>query len=269
VIEKNAAAEKRTASPASSLTPHPSSLAFKYDVSEWFALAPNGLWRTALYDSAGRRQNSVPDRVAKDISDPHGDGIVIPLISCIRCHRESGLRPFSDDQQLLLRTAGAASAPPAVSLYSPDPNITRRAAEFYDEPRLQRQIDFDRQTYSAALTRATNIPNLTRSGRANSQIPTDQKSLTTDHPSLTPAQLSDSLATVVRNYAYLPVTPDQAAAEVGLTLDQFQQHLAQSHDPIILLLLQNRPILRDQWTTSFPEAATATCSRTHSLTEPP
>src|SRR5262249_16865324 len=65
-------------------------LAFQYDVSEWFALAPNGLWRTALYNSAGRRQDTVPDRVAKDTSDPAGDGIIVPLISCIRCHREAG-----------------------------------------------------------------------------------------------------------------------------------------------------------------------------------
>ncbi len=48
--------------------------AFRYDVSEWFAVAPNGLWRTALFDAAGKRQNSVPDKVAKDTSDPLGDG---------------------------------------------------------------------------------------------------------------------------------------------------------------------------------------------------
>jgi hypothetical protein len=274
VIENHPATDKRTASPASSLKPQASSLSFKYDVSEWFALAPNGLWRTALYDSAGRRQNSVPDRVAKDTSDPHGDGIIIPLISCIRCHRESGLRPFTDDQQLLMSatapgwlgstegspqrsisTAGATaglprSASPAVSLYSPDPNITRRAAEFYDEPRLQRQVAFDRQTYSAALSRATSLHQAATIDLAEPPA------------TLTSTEAADALAALVRNYAYLPVAPDQAAAEVGLTPDQFRQALTRSHDPIILLLLQNHPVLRDQWTSSFPEAATAATALT-------
>jgi hypothetical protein len=113
-------------------------LEFQYDVSEWFAVAPNGLWRTALFNAAGRRQDAVPDKVAKDTSDPTGDGIVVPLVSCIRCHRESGLRPFSDDQTRLLSGR--------VDLYSYDPNLVQRAAEFYDEPRLQRQMHFDRQT---------------------------------------------------------------------------------------------------------------------------
>jgi hypothetical protein len=122
-------------------------LDFQFDVSEWFAVAPNGLWRTALFNAAGRRQDSVPDKVAKDTSDPAGDGIVVPLVSCIRCHREAGLRPFADDQTRLL--AGR------VDLYSYDPNLVQRAAEFYDEPRLQRQMQFDRQTYSDAVARAT------------------------------------------------------------------------------------------------------------------
>ena len=36
-----------------------------------------------------------------------------------------------------------------------DPRIVQRAAEFYDEPRLQRQMDFDRDTYALAVARAT------------------------------------------------------------------------------------------------------------------
>ena len=101
----------------------------KYDAGEWFAVAPNGLWRVALYDSAGKLQQSVPDKIAKDTSDPHGDGIVTPMISCIRCHTESGLRPFRDDQTRLFSTG-------RVDLRSYDPTIVQRAVEFYDEPRL-------------------------------------------------------------------------------------------------------------------------------------
>ncbi len=151
-------------------------------------MAPNGLWRTALFNAAGRRQDSVPDKVAKDTSDPAGDGIVVPLVSCIRCHRESGLRPFADDQTRLF--AGR------VDLYSYDPNLVQRAAEFYDEPRLQRQMQFDRQTYADAVARAT--------GGMQSE------------------QLADSLAEIVRRHAYLPVTLEQAAQEVGLESAAFR-----------------------------------------------
>ncbi len=124
-------------------------LSLQYDAGEWFALGPNGLWRVALYDSAGKQQQSVPDRIAKDTSDPHGDGIVTPLISCIRCHTESGLRPFRDDQTRLLRSG-------RVDLRSYDPLLVRRAAEFYDEPRLQRQMEFDRETYARSVSRGGN-----------------------------------------------------------------------------------------------------------------
>jgi hypothetical protein len=198
-------------------------LAFHYDLGEWFAVAPNGLWRTALFNSAGHRQDSVPDRVAKDTSDPAGDGIVVPLISCIRCHREAGLRPFVDDETKLLTGR--------VDLLSPDPNIIGRAVEFYDEPRLNRQMQFDRQTYADAVARATG--------------------------GLKPEELAESLATLVRRHAYLPVTLNQAATEVGLDRNQFQDVLALTHDPVILLLLENQPVLRGQWESSFAEAAFA------------
>jgi hypothetical protein len=201
-------------------------LEFQFDVSEWFAVAPNGLWRTALFNAAGRRQDAVPDRVAKDSSDPLGDGIVLPLVSCIRCHREAGLRPFADDQTRLL--AGR------VDLYSYDPDIVQRAVEFYDEPRLQRQMQFDRQTYADAVSRATS--------------------------GMKPEEVADALAEVVRNHAYLPVTIEQAAREVGLEPAEFRIALAATRDPVILLLLEGRPVLRGQWESSFAEAALAAAS---------
>ncbi|MDZ4820125.1 MAG: hypothetical protein SGJ20_14250 [Planctomycetota bacterium] len=122
-------------------------LQLQYDASEWFAMRANGLWVTALFDRAGRRQDSVPDRIAKDTSDPQGDGIVVPMLSCIRCHRQSGLQGFTDDQSRLLRSG--------VELRSTDRKIIDRVAEFYDEPRLQRQMNFDRELYAEAVKRAT------------------------------------------------------------------------------------------------------------------
>ena len=195
----------------------------KFDAGEWFASAPNGMWRTALFDANGKRQNSVPDKIAKDTSDTAADGIVVPMISCIRCHTESGLRPFRDDQTLLLSTGH-------VDLRSSDPTQVQRIAEFYDEPRLQRQMQFDRQTYDQAVARAT--------------------------AGMKAEDLAAALASVVRQFAYLPVTPAQAARELGIDEAHLRDALSQSHDPVVLLLLEGRLVLRGQWESSFAEAAT-------------
>ena len=72
---------------------------FNFQASELFALGANHLWRVALYDAAGNRVDAVPDKVAKDFA---GDGIIRPLVSCLRCHERNGglagLQPFHDDQ---------------------------------------------------------------------------------------------------------------------------------------------------------------------------
>ncbi len=196
---------------------------FKFDAGEWFAAAPNGLWRTALYNADGDRQNSVPDKIAKDTSDPLADGIVVPMISCIRCHTESGLRPFQDDQSRLLSSG-------RVDLRSSDSDLVQRIAEFYDEPRLQRQMAFDRQTYALAVARATD--------------------------GMKPEELAGALAALVRQFAYLPITPEQAARELGIGVADLRAPLSPSHDPILLLLAEGRPVLRGQWESSFAEAAT-------------
>ena len=195
----------------------------KFDAGEWFAASPNGLWRMALYDAKGNRQDSVPDKIAKDTSDPLADGVVVPKISCIRCHIESGLRPFRDDQTRLLSTG-------RVDLRSGDQALVQRIAEFYDEPRLQRQMEFDRQTYDLAVSRATD--------------------------GIKPEELAAALARTVREFAYLPITPSQAASEIGLDVDDLRDALSASHDPILLMLLEGRPVLRGQWESSFAEAAT-------------
>lgn len=195
-------------------------LRLAFDATEWFAMQPNGLWRMALYDAKGKQQQTVPDKIAKDTSDPHSDGIVIPALSCIRCHVEAGLRPFSDDQTRLL-----AKAP--IGSYRPD--YSQRVNEFYDEPRLQRQMDFDRQTYTAACAKATG--------------------------GMTPKELAEALTLVARHHAYLPLTVDDAAREVGQTADDFKRANINSNDPHIITLIHGGEALRGSWESSFAAAA--------------
>jgi hypothetical protein len=202
---------------------HGVTLTFKFDASEWFAVAPNGLWRVAIFSASGQRQDAVPDKVAKDDSDPDGDGIVLPMISCIRCHRESGLRPFEDVQG---KKIAKGFGP-----HSYDPLLIQRAKEFYDEPRLKRQMEFDRGTYRLAIERCTGLKE--------------------------PTQFCDEFAEVFRAFAYDAVSIETACREIGCTACEFTAANAKTDDPNIDELNEGRPILRGLWDTSFQSAAIA------------
>ncbi len=107
--------------------------ALRYDASEWFAQKENRFWLTAVYDARGQRQDAVKDVIAKDTL-AH-DGVVRPLISCVRCHElnggSAGMQPIADDQYPLLTGEAAV-------LRSFVPEVARRVAELYDPARLAR-----------------------------------------------------------------------------------------------------------------------------------
>ena len=101
----------------------------------------------ALYDAAGNRVDAVPDKVAKDFA---GDGIIRPLVSCLRCHERNGglagLQPFHDDQSDLLRFA---------TLTSFVPEVAQRIGELYDPDRLGKVMARAREDYTQAVGLAT------------------------------------------------------------------------------------------------------------------
>ncbi len=193
-----------------------------YDASEIFAVAPNGLLRVAVFTSDGKRVNTVQDKIAKDTSDPLGDGVVTAGVSCLRCHQE-GLRPFRDDQSRLLSGA--------IELRSYDPAVVERALEFYSEPRLQRQLKFDRETFAEAV-------NLAGGFRS-------------------PQAAAESLGNVVRAFAYVQVSLADAARELGTDAESLGEKLAAgSRDPLLLrMAVLGEPILRSQFEVSYQEAA--------------
>ncbi len=202
-------------------------LAVQFDVSEWFAMGPNSLWRVALFNNKGKRANTVPEKIAKDREeDPHGDGIIMNGYSCITCHKSGGLRSFKDDQARLLTKS---------ELRSYDPNVILRLQEFYDEPRLQRQMAFDRESYEAACKSAA--------GGMDSK------------------QVAASLASCIRNFANISVTTEVAARECGVEPEEFKAAVVHSHDPWLLDLIEGRDALRGAWSSSFAEAALACATR--------
>lgn len=199
---------------------------FEFDAGEHIAAAPNGLHRFALFDAQGKRQDSVPDRIAKDGSDPHGVGIIAPMISCVRCHVEDGLRPFENDQARLL--AGN------VDLLTARPRDAQRLADFYGSD-LTVALGRDREDYSSAVARST--------------------------AGLTVKESAAALAGVYAGYVDELVTLEQAAREVGATSEELVPHLQASNDPVLLMLSEGIAVQREQWNEAFAEAATRCAGR--------
>lgn len=201
-----------------------------YDAGEFISVAPNGLMKFALFDSDLKRQDTVPDAIAKDDSDPTGDGILQPMISCVRCHRNQGLFAFEDDLEALTKQG--------VELLGADEDLVNKAAAFYDQQHLQWETQVDRERYRRACKTATGTDG---------------------------TQMSERLARVYRGFVYLPVTADTAAQELGVSHDRFNELVAPSSDPILLALRLGRSVTREQWHASFAEAAVRTTTEISSI----
>lgn len=201
--------------------------AFEFDASEHIAAKANGLHLFALYNRQGQRQDAVPDRVAKDSADPHGDGIIVPLVSCVRCHVEDGLRPVFNDQQRLL--AGR------VDLVTENPRDARRLASFYSAD-LERRRRRDGDDYAQAVRTATG--------------------------GMSSAEVAAALARLYGGYADALVTPEQAARELGIVPAELPARLAASDDAVILALCEGLAVQRQQWEAAFAQAALLTTKGT-------
>ncbi|MBX7164827.1 MAG: hypothetical protein K1X74_00640 [Pirellulales bacterium] len=209
--------------------------AFAYDAGEHIAAKANGLHVYALFDAAGKRQNDVPAAIARDTSDPHGDGLVTPMISCVRCHVEGGLRPFVNDQRLLLEAGLDVLADSAAR--------AERLAQFYAGARLAKALPRDREDYAAAVQAATGVE-----ARA----------------------AAEALAATYRRQVYELVTPHRASRELGLSAgvetaaERAGDALAVlrgSADPVLLALAAGMSVQRAAWEASFAEAALRAAGR--------
>jgi hypothetical protein len=189
-----------------------------YDASEHIAAKVNGLHLFALFDAKGARQDTVPDRLAKDDTDPHGDGVLVPMLSCVRCHVEDGLRPFADDQRRL-HEGGA-------KLLAADKDTAEVLAAFYDSAKLEKLAARDREDYATAVAQATG--------------------------GMSVKQLVAALADVYGGYQNELVDAERARRELGA---RDLRSLAASRDPVLLALLAGIGVQRKQWEASFAEAA--------------
>ena len=193
---------------------------FNFQASEIFYTRANGFWGVALYDAAGNRQASVPDRIAKDSEAQ--DGIVQPIISCIRCHEahgKAGLQPFTDDQHPLLTGEAAI-------LKSYLPEVAQRVGELYNPAKLNKEIERDREDYSTAVEAACGCST---------------------------QEAASALAGTFARYAFDGVSQAVAAAEAGCSPAEFAARCRASNDPITLALRSGKKVTRKAFEASYQD----------------
>lgn len=199
--------------------------ATKFDAAEEFALLGNGMWATLIADNKGKRLDVVDPVIAHDyIAESYGaaDVQIYAGRSCIVCHGgESGLNSFTDDQSRLLRTKKGR-----VELRSYSPDLVRRTLSFYDEPRLQRQLKFDRETHEMAVKRACDT---------------------------TPAKATAALQNLAKNLLYDPVAPQKAACEIGVPEKDLIEVIDGTSDPVGIALAEGDSVQRGNFEAFYPE----------------
>jgi hypothetical protein len=146
------------------------------------------------------------------------------MLTCLRCHERNGgtagLQPFHDDQTDLISSVGIKS-------YLPE--VVQRMAEVYDTHALGRAMARDREDFADAVARSTG--------------------------GLTPAEAVDALGGIYVGYSDEQVTPERAAAELGLEKAQLPQALAKSTDTITLATAAGKAVNRAAWESCYADAA--------------
>lgn len=193
----------------------------QHDASEHVLAKQNGLPLFALYDGAGKLVDVAPQNLATDHTAAHGDGQLAPALSCFACHREDLLRPLGNDLRRLLARD--------VEAYFARAEDAEKATAFYERD-MQLALRRDREDFAAAVSQASG-------GWEASDI-------------------AVQLVALYRSYAFEPVTPERARAELGLAPEQVLRHVwGQSVDPVLLALCEGMAVQRKQWEASFAEAA--------------
>jgi len=190
------------------------------DAFEVFALKSNGMWGVAIFDGAGKRADTVPDKIAKNTQSR--DGIIRNGADCFICHglnggTGAGLQPFQPDFQTRLNARGIIG----------DPTIVGVVASTYNPRVLQKSIERSLDDHHDACLEATGVE---------------------------PKQAVTSLAEVYQSYRDGRIGISQAAYECGVAVEEFRTKVGKSTDPMIGLLMLDAEITRGSWESAIPEA---------------
>jgi hypothetical protein len=112
----------------------------QFDAQEIYSVLPSGLFAFFLANANGDRQDSVPDNIAGDKTNPGNDSR-IHFHNCVRCHAP-GIQPIDDFVRRVYR------AP--LSLAVADKDQFRRLQRLYFSD-LERQVKKDQDEYAEVL----------------------------------------------------------------------------------------------------------------------
>jgi len=196
------------------------------EASEIFADAPNRFYRVAIYareknakgELVTRRIDKVDDEIAKDTSEPLGDGIIRTGASCVRCHAvDGGLRTFEDSQTKLRYS-------------STNPLVTSIMQGFYQPNRIYQHMRSSTDGHAEAVEQATGMK--------------FQKAM-------------GSFASSIRNHAYVPVGLNRVARLAGLSPEEMLDALGTAKDPNLIRLRDGETFRLGSIESNLPEAMTA------------
>jgi hypothetical protein len=164
---------------------------YVFQAIETFGHLPNGFWATGLFNAKGERQDKAPDFIASDSESKSTDKAVHINLSCMRCHKKSGIKDVDGWYESVL------NRPPNESQLK-DPKQLRTIRQQYVENKLQTFFDPARARYASALFRASGMR---------------------------PDEFSETLAEAWHSWAETPVTIERAARWLGVTLDKLDKGL--------------------------------------------
>lgn len=193
---------------------------FKEDGGEYIFHLPNKMLAYMITDASGRRLDSAPVEVVFDKATPNSTGIITNGLSCIGCHA-AGLKPVDDKvRKSLLKLNKSTSF-----------DLEKARAIYTGSEAINAKVEEDNIAFKDAL----------------SKIGTEATNPTVE-PIVTIARyyLSNSAA----------VTTTQAAADLGISVVDFQKGIARSTElqqmGLTRLEDEDGAIKRDTWEKAFP-----------------
>lgn len=193
----------------------------KFDATEVIASLPNKLQVYFVTNEKLERQDFAPPDIAVDNTSV--DRVVRNGRSCMICHSD-GIRPIDDEVRAVTDLMRDSAK---IKLLVADEKDYDRIKDLFGT-NLAKQQFLDSQMYRDAVAEATGLPS-----EKNAQ----------------------QLGAFYNQYAEHLLTPEVAAAECGMTVEDFMRVLPLSKDNVVLGLGKTpvRPVRRDQWERSYQE----------------
>lgn len=225
-------------------------LGFKSRAEEHIFQRPNGMLGYALFDAAGKLQNSVPDNIARDgtVATPYTAKLQ-PAISCIRCHGPyDGWQPCPNDILAMLKPVEVNGVLERLDIFDDENSkesvvatVDRLAGLYsasFDQLLMAARRDHDRAAYEVL------------GGPLNQK----SKSIVVD--------VSAAIRAMHDAYSYSPVTSATAAQELGVAdfgkaVPLMPKNAAgvRPEDPTLWRLRQGKAVTRKDWEHVWADAA--------------